>query len=131
MWVSRSLYYVECPHETHDIVRHNLHIIRGHNGDVGIAVIRGFGLQTWCSARSSTGNDEWIPHSNVNLASILALDTSSALCKIYAVRLLCAVENKYMVIVEAVDGVFQLDISNMQWNKLHLSNIHEIGRAHV
>ena len=38
--VTRALYYIECPDETHDIFRPNLHIFKGHNGDVALAVIR-------------------------------------------------------------------------------------------
>ena len=42
-----DLSYVECPHTTDDIPRQNLHILKMHGGGVGLAVIRGFTLQTW------------------------------------------------------------------------------------
>ena len=53
--VTTKLCYIECPHETHDISRHNFVIAKGHNGDVALAVIRYFSLNTLSSARSSTG----------------------------------------------------------------------------
>jgi hypothetical protein len=34
----RVLKYIEYPHQTHDIFRRNLHIFKGHNGDVALAV---------------------------------------------------------------------------------------------
>ena len=65
--VKRDMNYVECPNETHDIFRRNLHIIKGHNGGVGLAVIRDFNLQTWSSEISLTGAQAWKPHRVVNL----------------------------------------------------------------
>ena len=47
---TRVLKYVKCPQETDDIARHNLHIIKGHGGGVGIAASRDFNLHTWFSA---------------------------------------------------------------------------------
>src|SRR5664279_4125838 len=116
--VTRDLYYVECPRETHDIFRRNLHIIKGHNGGVGLVVVRGFTLQTCCSVRSSIVNHAWTPHRNVDLTTLLALDTSFPYLWNYVVKILCAFEDKYIMVVRAKEGVFQLDISTMLWKKL-------------
>ena len=90
-----------------------------HGGGVGLAVIMGFTLQTWSSARSSAGDYDWTPHSNVNLATILALDTSFPCHGKHVVRLLCVFEDRDMVIVWSKEGVFQLDLSNMWWKKFY------------
>jgi hypothetical protein len=67
--VEIDMNYVECPNETHDIFRCNLHIIKGHYGGVGLAVIRDFYLQTWSSEISSTCALAWKPHRVVSLAT--------------------------------------------------------------
>ena len=74
--MSMDLYYVECPQQTNDIYRRNLHIIRGHNAGVGLGAVRDSILQMWYSTRSSTGDHAWTPHRNVDLATFLGLDTS-------------------------------------------------------
>jgi hypothetical protein len=109
--------YIECPHQTHDIIRRNLHIFKGHNGDISLAVIRGFTLETWSCARSSTGAHSWMRHLNVELDTLLALDTSFPYHGKYAVRLFYVFEDRDMLAVQAKEGLFQLDISNMQWKK--------------
>jgi hypothetical protein len=109
----RVLKYIECPHQTHDIFRHNIHIFKGHNGDVALAVIRGFILEMWSCARSSTGTHSWMRHLNVELDTLLALDTSFLYHGKYAVRLLYVFEDRDMLVVT----LFQFDISNMQWKR--------------
>ena len=99
--LSKDLYYVECPQRTHEIYRRNLHIIKGHNGGVGLVVVTGFTLQTWCSARSSIGDHAWLPHRNVDLATLLALDTSFPYYWNHTVRILCTFEDRDIVVVRA------------------------------
>lgn len=116
--VTRDLYYIECPHETHDIFRRNLHIFKGHNGDVALAVIRDFTLQTWSSERLSTGKwKAWVPDRKLELDTLLGLDKSWPYHGKYAVRLLCAFEDRDIMIVRAKEGVFQLDIRSLEWKK--------------
>ena len=106
------------PHETHDISRRNFVITKGHNGDVALAVIRDFSLNTWSSARSSTGKWEaWVPHIKVELDILLGLDKSWASGGKDAVRLLCAFEDREMVVIWAKEGVFELDLSSMKSKK--------------
>lgn len=112
--ITMRLSYVKVLHTTDDIFRRNLYIVKMHGGGVGRAVIIGFTLQMWSSARSSAGDYDWTPHSNVNLAAILALDTSFPCHGKHVLRLLCAFEDRDMVIVWAKEGVFQLDVSNMR-----------------
>ena len=116
--VTRALYYIECPDETHDIFRTNLHIFKGHNGDVALAVIIDFTLETWSSERSSTGKWEaWVPHTKLELDTLLGLDTSLPYHGKYAIRLLCAFEDRNMLVVRAKEGAFQLDVSSLEWKK--------------
>ena len=112
----KSLKYIECPDETHDIFRLNLHIFKGHNGDVALAVIRYFTLQTWSSTRSSAGDHvSWTHHINVELDTLLALGKSFPYHGKYAVRLLCIFKDRDVLVVRVKEGVFQLDMSNWQW----------------
>jgi hypothetical protein len=108
---TRKLSYVLCPHMTPDRFNDNIHIIKEHGGQVGLAVFRCFTLETWSSSeRSSTSNPEWTPHSNVNLATLLGIDTLFPFHGKRAVRILCAFEDKDMVVVWTNEGVFQLDL---------------------
>jgi hypothetical protein len=113
----RRLKYIECPYEMHNAFRRNLHIFKGHNGDVSLAIIRGFTLETWSSARSSTYAHSWMRQLNIELDTLLTLDTSFPYVGKYAIRLLCVFEDRDMLVVLAKEGAFQLDISNMQWKK--------------
>jgi hypothetical protein len=89
---------------THDRFSHNIHIIKGHGGCVGLAVIRYFTLETWSnSERSSTSNPEWMPCSIVNLATLLGIDTSFP-CH------------------GTKEGLFQIDFSTLWWKKFHHVN---------
>ena len=116
--VKEDLKYIECPHETRDIIRLNVHIFRGHNGDVALAVIRNFTLQTWSSTRSPTGDHEsWQHHIKVELDTLLPIDTSFPYHGKCEVRLLCVVEDSDILVVWVKEGVFQLDMSNWQWRK--------------
>jgi hypothetical protein len=54
---------------------------------------------------------------NIELDTLLTLDTSFPYVGKYAVRLLCVFEDRDMLVVLAKEGAFQLDISNMQWKK--------------
>ena len=63
--LSRVMYYVECPRQTHNIQRGNLHIIKEHNGGVRLVVLRYFNPQMWCSARLSLGIYAWTLHRDV------------------------------------------------------------------
>jgi hypothetical protein len=93
------LKYIECPHQTHDIFRRDLHIFKGHNGDVALTVIRGFTQETWSCARSSTGAHSWMHYLNVELDTLLALETSFPYHGKYAARLLCVFEDRDMLVV--------------------------------
>ena len=117
-----TLSYLEWPHETDDILIRNLHIIQGHGGGIGLVFIRNFTLHMWSSGRSSTGDHEWTPHNNVNLATLLSLDTSFPYHGEHAAKLLCAFEDKDRVIVRVKEGVFQLDFSNMQCKKFYCAS---------
>ena len=113
----KKLKQIECPQETQGIFRRNLHIIQGHGGGVGLVGIRDFTLLTWSSAISSSGDHEWTCHTEVNLATLLALDTTFPYKGRHALRLLCTIEDTYMVVVWAKEGVFQIDLSNMKWKR--------------
>ena len=70
----KALHYVECPQETHDdIFNCRLHTIKGRNGGVGLAVLRGFILRTWWSVRSSEGDHVWSLDREVDLSNLLLL----------------------------------------------------------
>ena len=86
-------------------------------------VVRGFTLQTWCSTRSLTGDHAWTPHRNVDMATLLALETSLPYHWKHTVKILCAFEDRDIVVVRAKEGVFQIVISTMPWKKLSLANV--------
>jgi hypothetical protein len=109
--------YIECPYETHNVFRRNLHIFKGHNGDVALVIIRGFTLETCSGARSSTNAHSWMRQFSIELDTLLTLETSFPYAGKCAIRLLCVFEDRDMLVVLAKEGVFQLDISNMHWKK--------------
>jgi hypothetical protein len=71
--VMRRLKYIECTYEMHNVFRQNLHIFKGHNRDVSLAIIRGLTLETWSSARSSTDAQSWMRQLNIELDILLTL----------------------------------------------------------
>ena len=103
------------PHETHDISKRNFVISKGNNGDAALAVIRDFTLNTWSSARSSTVKwDAWVPRIKVELDTLLGLEKSWAYGGKDAVRLLCAFEDREIVVLWEKEGVFELYLSSMK-----------------
>jgi hypothetical protein len=59
-------------------------------------------------------------HINVELDTLLALDTLFPCHKKYEVRLLCESEDRDMVFVPTKEGSFKLDINNTQWKEVQL-----------
>ena len=91
---TKALYYVQCPQETHDDISNGrLRTIKVQNGGVGLAVIRGFTLRTWCSVRSSTGDHVWILDREVDLSNLLVLDTSLSYDGTCKPKILCTCED--------------------------------------
>ena len=78
-------------------------------------VLRCLTLQTWCSARLSPGVYAWTLHRDVDLSTLLALDTSFPYSCNVDVKILCTFEDRDIVIVRAKEEVFQLDITTMAW----------------
>jgi hypothetical protein len=97
-----TLYYVQCPQETHDdILNHRLHTIKGKNGGVGLAILRGFTLHTWCSVRSSAIDHVWILEREVDLSNLLVLDTSLSYDGRCNPKILCACEDREYPVVNS------------------------------
>jgi hypothetical protein len=114
------LYYVQCPQETpDDILNRRLHTIKGKNGGVGLAVLRGFTLQTWCGVRSSAIDYVWILKREVDLSNLLVLDTSLSYDGRYKPKILCVCEDRDILVVRVKNVVCQLNINNYQWKKIY------------
>ena len=58
-----------------------------------------------------------MPHTKLELDTLLGLDTSLPYHGKYAIRLLCAFEDRNMLVVRAKEGAFQLDVSSLEWKK--------------
>ena len=58
-----------------------------------------------------------MPHIKVELDILLGLERSWAYGGKYVVRLLCAFEDREMVVIWAKEGVFELDLSSMKSKK--------------
>jgi hypothetical protein len=115
---TKALYYLQCPQETHDdILNHRLHTIS--NVGVGLAVLRGFTLWTWCSVRSSAIDHVWIPEREVNLSNLLILDTSLSYDGRCKPKILCACEDRDILVVKVNNIVYQLNIKNYQWKNIY------------
>jgi hypothetical protein len=108
-----TLYYVQCPQETRDdILNHRIHTIKGKNGGVDLAILRGFTLHTWRSVRSSTIDHVWILEREVDLSNLLVLDTSLSYDGRCKPKVLCACEDRDMLVVRVKNVVYQLNIKN-------------------
>ena len=118
---TKALYYVQCPQETHDdISNRRLHTFKGQNGGVGLAVIRGFTLRTWCRVRPSAGDhDVWILDREVDLSNLLVLDTSLSYDRRCKTKILCACEDRAILVIRVKKVVFQLDINSYKWKKIY------------
>jgi hypothetical protein len=117
---TKTLYYVQCPQETHDDISNGrLRTIKGKNGCVGLAIIRGFTLQTWCSVRSSAGDHVWILDREVDLFNLLVLDTYLSYDGTCKLKILCTCEDRDILVIRVKTVVFQLDIKNYKWKKIY------------
>jgi hypothetical protein len=105
---TKALYYVQCPQETHDdILNDKLHTIKGKNGGVDLAVMRGFTLLTWCSVRSSSVDHVWILEREVDLSNLLVLDKSLSYDGRCKPKILCACEDRDILVVRVKNVVYQ------------------------
>ena len=68
----------------------------------------------------SPGVYAWTLHRDVDLATLLALDTSFQYSCNVDVKILRTFEDRDIVIVKMKEEVFQLDITSMVWKKLNL-----------
>jgi hypothetical protein len=116
----KAPYYVQCPQETHDdILNHRLHTFKGKNGGVCLAVLRVFTLRTWCSVRSSAIDHVWILEREVDLSNFLVLDMSLSYDGRCKPKILCACEDRDILVVRVKNVVYPLNIKNYRWKKIY------------
>ena len=91
---TNALYYVNCPEETHvDLHKCRVHTIKGHNGDLVLAVVKGYTLRTWYSVRSVPGDHVWSLHREIDLSKLISLDTSLPYNGTCIEKILCTCED--------------------------------------
>jgi len=96
-----------------------LHTIKGLNGGIGLSLLRGSTLQCWGSVISTEGDHVWSLDREIDLSSLLGCGTSLLYDDRFKQKILCACEDRDILVIRMNDGVFQLDIRNYKCKKIY------------
>ncbi|CAL4924322.1 unnamed protein product [Urochloa decumbens] len=106
--VTRRLYHIECPPETHDVYRRNVHVMKTEDGGLGLAALTGFNLYLWAWEADAEGVAGWVLLKVIELDKFLSLEASnpnnSQLGGKPPVRILGLVENDDLVFIWTKTG---------------------------
>lgn len=127
--VTHRLYHIECPPETHDIYRRNVHIMKTEDGGLGLAALAKFNLRLWAWETDAEGVTGWVLRRIIELDTILPLDVSSlpssdnGSCGRPPVRILGLVEDDDLVFLWTITGVFAVQLKSMKIKKVFEADI--------
>ncbi|CAL4916059.1 unnamed protein product [Urochloa decumbens] len=125
--VTRRLYHIECPPETHDVYRRNVHVMKTEDGGLGLAALTGFNLYLWAWEADAEGVAGWVLLKVIELDKFLSLEASnpnnSQLGGKPPVRILGLVENDDLVFIWTKTGVFVVQLKLMQFKKVFEADV--------
>ncbi|KAL6844497.1 hypothetical protein ACP4OV_026170 [Aristida adscensionis] len=126
---THRLYHIECPSDTHDIYRRNVHIIITEDGGLGLAAVTKFILRLWSWETDDGGVTGWVLRKTIDLRKFLPVEMSSSpsadnqLAKRPPVRILGLVEDDDLVFIWTIIGVFAVQLGSMQFTKVFETNV--------
>lgn len=127
--VTHRLYHIECPPETHDIYRRNVHIMKTEDGGLGLAALAKFNLRLWAWETDAEGVTGWVLRRIIDLDRFLPLDVSSlpspdnGSCGRPPVRILGLVEDDDLVFLWTITGVFAVHLKSMKFKKVFEADV--------
>lgn len=126
---SHSLYHIECPPDTHDVYRRNVHIIKAEDGGLGLAAVTEFNLRLWARETDADGIARWVLHKIIELDAFLPLavaylpSTNNRLAGRPLCRILGLVEYDDVVFVWTIAGVFAVQLKSMKFKKVFETDV--------
>ncbi|OEL18722.1 hypothetical protein BAE44_0020258 [Dichanthelium oligosanthes] len=126
---TRRLYHIECPPETHDVYRRNVHIMKTEDGGVGLASLTQFNLHLWAREADAEGVTGWVLLKVIELDKYLPLGASNLLPNNShlggrpPVRILGLVEDDDLVFIWTKTGVFAVQLKSMQFKKVFEADV--------
>ncbi|KAL6641626.1 hypothetical protein ACP70R_019807 [Stipagrostis hirtigluma subsp. patula] len=126
---TRKLYPIECPPDTHDVYRRNVHIMRTEDGGLGLAAVIKFNLHLWAWEPDAKGVKRWVLRKIVELDKFLPFDVSSLPLvnnrsgRRPPVRILGLVEDDDLVFIWTINGVFAVQLKSMQFKKVFEADV--------
>lgn len=127
--VTHRLYHIECPPETHDIYRRNVHIVKTEDGGLGLAAVVKFNLHLWAWETDAEGVTGWLPHRVIELDKFLPAEVSSlpsmnnCLGGRPPVRILGLVEDDDFVFIWTKTGVFVVQLKSLKFKKVFEADV--------
>jgi len=126
---TRRLYHIECPPETHDVYRRNVHIMKTEDGGLGLASLIEFNLHLWAQEVDAEGVTRWVLLKVIELDKFLPLEASSLLPNNSQlggrppVRILGLVEDDDLVFIWTKTGVFAVQLKSLQFKKVFEADV--------
>jgi hypothetical protein len=126
---THRLYHIECPTETHDIYRRNVHMMKTEDGGLGLAAVTKFNLRLWAWETDVKGVTGWALRRIIELDKFLPLEVSllSSMDNHPAgrppVRILGLVEDDDLFFIWTKTGVFMVQLKTMKHKKVFGADI--------
>ncbi|TKV94424.1 hypothetical protein SEVIR_9G293900v4 [Setaria viridis] len=127
--VTHRLYHIECPPETHDIYRRNVHMMKTEDGGLGLAAVTKFNLRLWAWDTDVKGVTGWVLRRIIELDKFLPLELLSLPsmdnrpCGRPPVRILGLVEDDDLVFIWTKTGVFTVQLKTMKHKKVFEADV--------
>ncbi|WVZ86719.1 hypothetical protein U9M48_033461 [Paspalum notatum var. saurae] len=127
---TQRLYHIECPPDTHDVYRRNVHIIRSEDGGLGLAAVTNFNMHLWSWGTDNQGVTRWLMCKIIELDKFLPKAvpsfpaTNNQLTRRPPVRLLGLVEDGDLFFVWTIIGVFTVQLNSMQFEKVFEAEVY-------
>ncbi|CAL4916062.1 unnamed protein product [Urochloa decumbens] len=125
--VTYRLYHIECPPETHDIYRRNVHIMKTEDGGLGLAAVTKFTMRLWAWETDVKGVTGWVLHRIIELDKYLPLESLPSMDNHPGgrppVRILGFVEDGDLVFIWTKTGVFAVQLKTMKHKKVFEADV--------
>ncbi|KAL6905954.1 hypothetical protein ACP4OV_003555 [Aristida adscensionis] len=126
---THRLYHIECPPDTHDVYRRNVHIMKTEDGGLGLAAITKFNMSLWAWETDGKDVKGWVLRRIIELDKFLPIDVSlqplmnNCLGRKPPVRILGVVEDDDLVFIWTIIGVFAVQLKSMQFKKVFEADV--------
>ncbi|XP_062205879.1 uncharacterized protein LOC133907802 isoform X2 [Phragmites australis] len=126
---TRKLHCIECPPETNDICRRNVHVMKVEDGGLGLIAVMQFGLLLWARETNAEGAPSWVLRKVIDLDAYLPVavaalpSTDNHTTRRPAVMILGIIEDDDVVFLWMISGVFAVQLNSMHFKKIFESDV--------